>query len=148
QYDRAGRLMANVSTYTDPIHVLNTSTLSLLDDGACQRYAQRCRALDGQVDWAARLAFAVYHIRERLAQDEQNRQPEPLRRTPPPAEPYPLDALGPLAAPMAQTLRAVIQAPDAICGQSVLAALALAVQGHADVVNDGRVHPLTLFLIA
>jgi hypothetical protein len=26
--------------------------------------------------------------------------------------------------------------------------LALAVQGHANVVNDGRVHPLTLFLIA
>jgi hypothetical protein len=53
-----------------------------------------------------------------------------------------------MLAPMAHQLRAVIQAPDAICGQSVLAAAALAVQGHADVVNDGRVHPLTLFLIA
>jgi hypothetical protein len=49
---------------------------------------------------------------------------------------------------MARKLRAVIQAPDALCGQSVLAAAALAVQGHADIVNDGRVHPLTLFLIA
>jgi len=66
----------------------------------------------------------------------------------PAPEPYPLDALGTLATPMAKKLREVIQAPDALCGQSVLAALALAVQGHADVVNDGRVHPLTLFLIA
>jgi Protein of unknown function (DUF3987) len=148
QRDRNGRLIADVAAYIDPAHVLNVSTLSLLDDGACQRYAQRCAALDGQVDWVARLAFAAYHVREKLTQNEQARQPEPLRRALAPAESYPLDALGTLAAPMAKKMREVIQAPDAICGQSVLAALALAVQGQADVVNDGRTHPLTLFLIA
>jgi hypothetical protein len=146
--DRHGRLTAEVAAYIDPAHILNVSTLSLLDDGACHRYIQRCAALDGQVDWAARLAFAVYHVREQVTQTEQARPPELLRRVLAPAEHYPLDALGALAAPMAKKLREVIQAPDAICGQSVLAALALAVQGQADVVNDGRVHPLTLFLIA
>jgi hypothetical protein len=74
--------------------------------------------------------------------------PEPLRRALAPAEPYPLDALGDVLAPMAHKLRAVIQAPDAICGQSVLAAAALAVQGHADIINDGRIHPLVLFFLA
>src|SRR5262249_26070845 len=74
--------------------------------------------------------------------------PEPLRRALAPSEQYPMDALGDVLGPMAKKLRAVIQAPDAICGQSVLASGALAVQGYADVVNDGRVHPCTLFLIA
>ena len=41
----------------------------------------------------------------------------------------------------------VIQAPDAMCGQSVLATAALAVQGHANMVIDGRVHPLSLFAL-
>jgi hypothetical protein len=148
QHDRARRLFAEVVTYVDSTHILNVSTLSLLDDGACQRYAQRCSALDGQVDWAARLALAVYHVRECLAQHEQARQPEPLRRALAPADPFPLDALGAILAPMARKLREVVQAPDALCGQSVFASAALAVQGHANVVNDGRVHPLTLFLIA
>ena len=73
--------------------------------------------------------------------------PEPLRRALPPPEPYPLDALGTILAPMARKLREVVQAPDAICGQSVLGAGTLAVQGHADVTNDGRSHPLSEYLL-
>jgi Protein of unknown function (DUF3987) len=73
--------------------------------------------------------------------------PEPLRRALPPPEPYPLDALGTILAPMARKLREVVQAPDAICGQSVLGAGTLAVQGHADVTNDGRSHPLSDYLL-
>ena len=37
----------------------------------------------------------------------------------------------------------VIQAPTAICGQSVLAAAALATQAYVDVVIDGRAYPLS-----
>jgi hypothetical protein len=44
---------------------------------------------------------------------------------------------------MARKLRAVIQAPDAICGQGVLAAAAVAVQGAADVQIDGRQFPVS-----
>jgi hypothetical protein len=62
--------------------------------------------------------------------------PRPLRRTPPPAEPYPTDALGPILAPMARCLVTVVQAPAALCGQSVLAAASLAVQGHANISQD------------
>ena len=74
-------------------------------------------------------------------------EPEPLRRSVPPVEPYPVDALGTLLASTAQQLMQVIQAPDAMCGQSVLAAAALAVQGHANVDIDSRVHPLSLFAL-
>lgn len=74
--------------------------------------------------------------------------PEPLRRPVPPPEPYPVAALGPILAPACESLRRVIQAPDAICGASLLAAASLAVQGLADVGNCGRVHPLSLWFLS
>lgn len=73
--------------------------------------------------------------------------PEPLRRPIPPPELYPVKELGPILAPACESLRRVIQAPDAICGASLLAAASLAVQGLADVENSGRVHPLSLWLL-
>ena len=39
------------------------------------------------------------------------------------------------------------QAPIAICGQSILAAVALAVQGHADIDIDGRSSPISEFFL-
>ncbi|MFZ1640509.1 MAG: DUF3987 domain-containing protein [Candidatus Contendobacter sp.] len=74
-------------------------------------------------------------------------EPEPLRREPPPPEPFPLEALGPLLTPAALALRRIIQAPDALIAQSLLAAAALCVQPHANVIIDGRVSPLALFCI-
>lgn len=73
--------------------------------------------------------------------------PEPLRRPVPPPEPYPMAELGPILAPACASLRRVIQAPDAICGASLLAAASLAVQGLADVENSGRVYPLSLWFL-
>lgn len=73
-------------------------------------------------------------------------EPEPLRREPPPPEPYPLEALGSVLTPAALALRRIIQAPDALIAQSLLAA-ALCVQSHANVIIDGRVSPLSIFAI-
>lgn len=74
--------------------------------------------------------------------------PEPLRRPTPPSTPYPLVALGPIIRPACESIRRVIQAPDAVCAASLLAAASLAVQGLADVHIDGRVHPLTLWFLS
>ncbi len=71
--------------------------------------------------------------------------PEPLRRPLPPAPDYPLDALGPLLGDAARRIHDVVQAPAAICGQSILAAASLAVQAHADVNLSGSVEPLSLW---
>ena len=71
--------------------------------------------------------------------------PEPLRRPLPPAPDYPLDALGPLLGDAARRIHCVVQAPAAICGQSLLAAASLAVQAHADVNLSGSVEPLSLW---
>lgn len=73
--------------------------------------------------------------------------PEPLRRPVPPPEPYPLGELGPILRPAAESLSRVIQAPDAVCGASVLAAASLATQALADVEIDGRTLPLSLWLL-
>lgn len=75
------------------------------------------------------------------------REPLPLHRplTDPP--PFPFNALGNILQPAALALQRVIQAPDAICAQSVLGATSLATQPYANVSIDGRKYPLSLFLI-
>lgn len=74
-------------------------------------------------------------------------EPEPLRREISPAESYPISALGPILSGAANRMIDVIQAPDALCGQSVLAAASLAVQPYANVVVDGRERPLSGFFV-
>jgi hypothetical protein len=74
--------------------------------------------------------------------------PRPLTRKLPPADPFPVTALGDLLAPAALAIHDRVQAPIAICGQSVLAAATLAVQPHADVMlPTGHAKPLTIFFM-
>lgn len=74
--------------------------------------------------------------------------PLPLRRDLPPAEQFPIEALGDVLGGAAQVMHDVIQAPLAMCGNSILAASALAVQGHVDIVIDGRVSPTSEFFVS
>ena len=79
---------------------------------------------------------------------EEWQEPDPLTRELSPGEPYPLDALGQTLSSAACVLCEVIQAPDAICGQSLLGGASLAVQAHADIEIDGRVFPVSENLIS
>jgi hypothetical protein len=80
------------------------------------------------------------------AMDAKNEPPRPLMRELPPADPFPIDALGGLLEPAARAIHDRVQAPIAMCGQSVLAAATLAVQAHADVeLPTGKTRPLTNF---
>lgn len=72
---------------------------------------------------------------------------KPLQRELSPPTAFPVDALGELLAPATYKMAEAIQAPIAICGQSLLAAATLAVQGYADIVIDGRVSPLSEFFL-
>jgi hypothetical protein len=74
--------------------------------------------------------------------------PRPLTRELPPADPFPIDALGDMLGAAARAIYDRVQAPLATCGQSVLAAVALAVQGHADVVLPiGHTRPISDYFI-
>lgn len=83
----------------------------------------------------------------RKVAESQRSEPEPLRRPVPPSEPYPIAELGTILAPACESIRRVIQAPDAVCAASLLAAASLATQGLADIEINGRTHPLTLWLV-
>jgi hypothetical protein len=62
--------------------------------------------------------------------------PQPLIREMPEADPYPMEALGPLRS-AAEAIADMTEAPDALCAASVLAAAALGSQGLRDVETLG-----------
>ena len=79
---------------------------------------------------------------------EARSEKRPLYRQLPPALPYPIEALGPLR-PAAEAVHLATQAPIALCAQSVMAAAALAVQAHHDVILPGGGRkPLTQIFIS
>ena len=84
-----------------------------------------------------------------IPQKYQMEWPEliPLQRPLPPSPEFPTEALGSVLEPLHKKLVEVIQAPAAICGQSLLAGAALATQTYANVSIDGRIYPLSEFFI-
>jgi hypothetical protein len=85
------------------------------------------------------------------AEDVKPEPPRPLFRELPPADPFPVDALGNVLGAAARAIHDRVQAPLAVCGQSALAAAALAGQGHADVllpIGPGQPRPLSLYLVS
>jgi len=76
--------------------------------------------------------------------------PRPLMRALPPAELFPVDALGPVLAPAAKAIHDRVQAPMAICAQSVLGTAALVTQGYVNVelpIGGKRVKPISSYLV-
>ncbi|MGO3562153.1 YfjI family protein [Pseudomonas helleri] len=78
---------------------------------------------------------------------ELPRPPRPLIESNPVPQPYPVQALGGILGPAVERMAEVIGVPQALAAQSVVAASALATQGHADLHLDGRNYPLSLYLI-
>ena len=78
------------------------------------------------------------------AEEVKIEPPRPLMRELPPADPFPADALGDVLGAAARAIRDRVQAPLAICAQSIISAATLAVQAHADVVLPiGQARPLS-----
>lgn len=97
------------------------------------------------------MTTAMQKVKDMLDEtpDHQPEPPRPLFGQPPEAEPYPIDALGPVLGPAARAIHRNIQAPLAICAHSVLAAAALAVQGHANIeLPFGQTRPVSLYLLS
>ena len=87
----------------------------------------------------------IYYLHATAEPKEE--PPRPLRREIPPSESYPVEVLGDVLKNAALSLQKSIQAPLAICAQSVLAGACLAVQGLADATNDGRRMPLSCYFL-
>jgi Protein of unknown function (DUF3987) len=83
------------------------------------------------------------------APDAKHEPPRPLMRELPAADPFPTEALGEVLAPAARAIHDRIQAPIAICGQSVLATATIAVQGFANVeLPMQHAKPLSSFFMS
>jgi Protein of unknown function (DUF3987) len=99
-----------------------------------------------QARWDAALAASM-PLKE-LARSTQFEQPRPLRRDPGPADPFPVGALGEILSAAARGIQEKVQAPIAICAQSVLAAATLAVQARADIqLPTGQARPIAGYFI-
>ena len=130
------------------VEVIDVAALNLPDKGDCVDWlAEHPNATAADVLALPIMAASQHAAIAVSASDTFTSAPEPLRRPLPLPEPYPTDELGPILAPACASLRRVIQASDAVCGASLLAAASLAVQGLADVRHDGRVHPLSLWFL-
>src|SRR5947209_1910473 len=95
---------------------------------------------------------AAERVREivRVAADVKAEPPRPLTRESPPADPFPVDAIGDVLEAAANAIHDRVEAPLAICAHSVFGAATLAVQGHADVVlpiGTGQTRPISGYLI-
>jgi hypothetical protein len=94
-------------------------------------------------------AKCIRHLIE-IAEEVTAEPPRPLMREMPPADPFPVDALGDVLAPAARANHDRIRAPLAVCGQSVLAAATFAAQAHADVelpIGVGQAKPLSGYFV-
>jgi hypothetical protein len=71
-------------------------------------------------------------------------EPIPLRPQLPDAEKFPFSALGKIMGDAAEAIYRTVQAPDGICGNSILAASNLVTQGYADIILPyGEKKPLS-----
>ncbi len=94
----------------------------------------------------------IEDFHKKVEESEQLRaewkEQKPLYRLLPESDPFPVDALGDVLGGVVEAMSEIIQAPRAICANSILASATLAVQGHADILIDGRVHPSSNFFIS
>lgn len=110
-----------------------------------------------------RLAFVAEMLRQEWLTDEDLTAPEfltgatppdnsapdplPLFSAIPPAEPYPVESLGPVLSRAVRAISDSVQVPAAMAAQSVLATAALAACAHVDVLMPfGQTRPISLYL--
>src|SRR5438046_102286 len=76
--------------------------------------------------------------------------PEPLTRDPPPAAPYPIDALGEYLGGAAEAIHDIVGAPVEIGAQSILATASLAAQQLIRLRlphGDDQTKPISLYML-
>jgi hypothetical protein len=122
-------------------------------NGPAEKYIGRLRAeLERSWDKAAETSGARRQRANGRAEadgaPDAADDPIPLFQPTPPAEPFPVEALGSILGPAAAAIARKVQVSPALAAQSVLAVAVLACQAHADVrLPFGQTRPLSLFFV-
>ncbi len=110
--DRLGRLWAEVIARVGEDRVLNRARFDLLDLRTRERFCQGISAVDGEVDWQARLLFVVEHVASAMT-PVSVADAEPLVPPTHEVEPFPVEALPiPLARLVQEAATALPCPPD------------------------------------
>jgi len=102
------------------------------------------------VDLAGRRGDSSSNQNDEELANKRTGRPRPLMRELPPAEPFPIDALGSVLGSAALAIHDRVRAPIAIGAQSVLAFATLATQAHVNVVlpiGRGTAKPLSSYFL-
>jgi hypothetical protein len=141
--ERGGKQMICSGHANDPLHAEK-----VCDVFDCWRILNHGGDVSAAVKAAARVMGLDRPAPATAAVASVSAEPEPLRASVPPAETYPVAALGDVLGSAASALHDAVKAPLALCCQSVLAAASLAVQAHYDIkLPWGERKPVSLFLL-
>jgi uncharacterized protein YecT (DUF1311 family) len=99
------------------------------------RFLEAVRDGDQEAEQLIKLAIEI----SKEGAKREDPPPLPLVRHTIPAEPFPLEAFPLIMRNAAERMIEVIQSPQALTGQSLLAAATLAAQAHVNLMIDGRV---------
>jgi 5S rRNA maturation endonuclease (ribonuclease M5) len=101
-------------------------------------------------DFLARHTIDDFHkkVEENEKLGAEWNEQQPLYRSLPKPDAFPIDALGDILGSAVEEMSKIIQAPTAICANSILASTTLALQKHLDIVIDGRISPVSNFFIS
>jgi hypothetical protein len=95
------------------------------------------------------MTLSLTNVLGTLPTDGWPDEPLPLRVELPPAAPFPMDALPAVMAEYGHVIQRCTQAPDALVGNSLLAAASLAVQPYVNVqLPHGALVPTSLYVIS
>jgi len=95
------------------------------------------------------MTLSLTNVLETLPTDGWPDEPLPLVVEMPPAQPFPMDALPTVMADYGHVIQRCTQAPDALVGNSLLAAASLAVQPYVNVqLPHGAIVPASLYVIS
>ena len=114
QQDAMGRLWAEVVAKHGDDRVFNRARLDLLDLEARLRFHAAAARVDGNIDWGARLLFALEHVRQTLqASETDGASDAPILSPSDRVEPFPIQVLPtPLARLVTEGAAALPCPPD------------------------------------
>jgi len=128
QRDSVGSLWAEVVAKRGDEHLLNRARFNLLDLRARHRFHMAMASRDGEIDWGARLLFALEHVLQTLQESETGSESdEPITSPQNLVEPFPVEVLPTALAHFVTEAAGALPCPPDFLGVLMLPLLGVAI---------------------